>query len=230
MSGDEWKMRYVRRYRMTDREAWQEQIGSEADRVDWVEVREGVPVGIACHIVRNAVGVWFGYVRIEPEHPWYGMTSAQLPAEAHDAAHCGITYACRGMIGWDGARHGDRSPWRPPGAMDHDGGIYVTERAAIASTRALARVAMTARDAGGDGRGPVRVRVCVVMDDRGIYGAATDEYEARDAYHAHKESRYVDEIPAPVFRVVWVEADIVPPAPPPVAETTEGRVVDGGAE
>ena len=221
---DNWKMRGVRRYRMMDREAWQESIGDEADRVDWVEVREGVARGIACHIVRNAVGVWCGYVRLGEGHPWRGLTTGRLPNEAHDAAHGGITYAEGGLIGWDGAHYGDRAPWTPPGANDYSYGAYVTERAAIASTRALARAAMEARDASGNDRNSVRV--CIVMDDRGIYGAAATEDEAREAYHAHRDSRYVDEIPAPVFRVAWLEADIVPPEPPPPVAVVDGRVVE----
>lgn len=77
-----------------------------------------------------------------------------------------------------------------------------------------------------------RIRICVVIDELGNYGAISamrTEEEAEDI--AMEEwcviaKRYTDD-PAPVLRTVWVEVDV----PLPVVERgtveREGEVTDG---
>lgn len=136
-------------YVLHPREPHQERIGDEPDRVDWAEVPDPHDrSGIVAYILRDdRTGAWRGYIRVTPEHPWYGVSTSALPDEAHDATHGGVTLSTPyGLIGWDASHYGDRSPWQPPGDPSYSSydGTYVTARAAEMHTRRLARAALAA--------------------------------------------------------------------------------------
>jgi hypothetical protein len=124
----------------------------ECDRAEWAAVPPADVNpdgrGLVCEIRRNRGGAWCGYVRLPEGHPWRGLGTGDLPGEAHEAAHGGITFANLGMIGWDASHYRDRSPWREGGSgYDDECARYVTEREAVAVTDALARVVWAAQGA-----------------------------------------------------------------------------------
>lgn len=75
---------------------------------------EGVHVGHEWAVVQNGIGYRCGYIKVEPDHPWYGQD------EMNCEVHGGITFSARDTpcdkggpddgwwIGFDCAHCGDR--------------------------------------------------------------------------------------------------------------------------
>jgi len=118
------------------------QIDGEPDLVRWNETPyPWTSRAVRCEIVRSDYGGnWCGYVHVPMDHPWYGVETRDLPDEADNAVHGGITLSTpSGCIGWDAAHLHDTQPYR----TDREGfGHYVTAEEAETYTRALARLAL----------------------------------------------------------------------------------------
>lgn len=63
-----------------DRRTWRAgPWDSEPDRVDWTDEASGYP----CLMLRNAFGVWCGYVAVPPGHPFHGRDHDAVDVRVH---------------------------------------------------------------------------------------------------------------------------------------------------
>ena len=71
------------------------------------------------------------------------------------------------------------------------------------------------------------VRIVVWVDDAGVWGAGRNRDDAQDSYGAADGFRCYDDDPQPVYRTVWVTAQIPIPDPPAGTVEVAGEVSDG---
>lgn len=124
---------------------------SEPDYIQWNERFNDC--WMMCRMRRDSISkTWCAYVDIPPDHPWRsipdGLSEFRVLApgagDANEAAHVGVTFFRRGIVGFDCDHYGDAKP----GEWDETG-RYRDAEYVMRCTLRLAAVVYATRNAGG---------------------------------------------------------------------------------